>query len=62
MFIFVFLKKMYFPQQLYYFQYNSGLLNTPYGKRHTPQTEPVYVKIHILDWSLHSPQSFLYYQ
>ena len=28
-------KKKYFPQQLYYFQYNSGLRNTPYEKRHT---------------------------
>ena len=28
-------------QQLYYFQYNIGLWNTPYGKRHNSQTEPV---------------------
>ena len=30
-------------------------------KRHTSRTEPVYGKRNILDESLHSPQSFLYY-
>ena len=32
-----------FRQQLYCFQYNSGLWNTPYRKRRTSRTEPVLV-------------------
>ena len=39
---------MYFPQLVYYFQYNSGLGNTPYGKRRTSRTEPAYGKLNIL--------------
>ena len=49
---------MSFPQQIYYFQYNSGLGNTPYGKRHTSRTEPAYGMLNILGSSLHSPQLF----
>ena len=43
LFFSIFEKKKYFPQQLrvYYFQYSSGLWNTPYGKRHTSRTKPV---------------------
>ena len=54
---FIVLKKMYFLQQLHYFQYSSGLWDTPYGKRHIPQTNLCCCTLNILDWSLHSPQS-----
>ena len=46
-FFFIFLKIMSFPQQLYCFQHNSGLRNTPYGKRHASRTERAYRKLNI---------------
>ena len=48
-FLHLFDKKNIFPQQLYYFQYNSGLRNMPYGKRRSSRTEPVYGKLNILE-------------
>ena len=36
------LKNMPFPQHLYYFQYDSGVWNMPYGKRHTSRTGHVF--------------------
>ena len=36
---------MPFPQQIYHFQYNSGLGNSPYGEWHTSRTEPAYGKV-----------------
>ena len=59
-FFFIFFLKV-FSQQLYYFQYNSGLWNTPYGKWHTSRTKPAYGKLIILDLNLYSPQSFVHY-
>ena len=57
------LEKNKFPQQLHFFQYNSGLWNTPYGKRPTSRTEPAYGKLNIgLDYILHLLHSFLCYQ
>ena len=43
----LFEKEKYFPRQLYCFQ-QSGLWNTPYGKRHASRTEPVYGKLNII--------------
>ena len=39
-----FWRKLSIPQQVYYYKFNSGLWNTPCGKRHTSRTEPVCVK------------------